>query len=335
MVAGGICCALGYSAHATSCALRAGMDHFQESGFVSPGGQPLLVAQLPDSTLGGSLRLGLWMKYAVADCATQSQEQDLSKCPILFLAADASRPHSELHDRLDSVRAVHEHLSIDIHPQSLAYAGGRAGLGPVLLKALEMLRDREAKVSKALLLGADSLLNAAMINHLVSEERLLFSGSGLGMIPGEAAAAVLLELAPPQSPGLHIAGIGVDQAEGRPDGSMPSRARALSRAMRQAMGQAGITTDDLHFRLSDQNGEPFFAKEAANAFTRVTELAGPAVRTLTTADCTGEVGAATGPLMLSWLHHTMGQPDGPGPCGLIHLANDQGERCAITVRWQA
>ena len=311
------------------------MDHFQESYFVAPGGQPVLVAKLPDNTHGGAQRLGLWMKYAVADCAAQRPEQDLSDCPIFFLTADASRPHSELDDRLDSVRAVHQHLNMKIHPQSLAYGGGRAGLGPVLRKALEVLKNPDAKVSKVLLLGVDSLLNAATINQLVSEERLLFSGSGLGMIPGEAAAAVLLELSPPKSPGLHIAGIGVDQAEGRPDGSVPSRARALSRSMRQAMEQAGITTNDLHFRLSDQNGEPFFAKEAANAFTRVTEVAGPTPRTLTTADCTGEVGAATGPLMLAWLHHTMGRIDGPGPRGLIHLANDMGERCALAVHWQS
>lgn len=302
---------------------------------MAPGGQPVLVAQLPNNSLGGAQRLGLWMKYALADCATQAKEQDLNDCPIGFLATDASRPHSELDDRLDSIRAVHQHLNTKVHPQSLAYAGGRAGLGPLLLKVRELLQSPKAGFSRMLLLGADSLLNAANINQLVSEERLLFSGSGLGMIPGEAAAAVLLELAPPQTPGLHITGIGVDQAEGRPDGSAPSRARALSRAMRQAMGQAGITTNNLHFRLSDQNGEPFFAKEAANAFTRVTEWAGPTPRTLTTADCTGEVGAATGPLMLAWLHHTMGRTDGPGPCGLIHLASELGERCAVTVRWQS
>jgi 3-oxoacyl-[acyl-carrier-protein] synthase I len=311
------------------------MDHFQESYFVAPGGQPILVASLPDKTHGGAERLGLWMKYALADCAAQSGIQDISNYPICFITSESSRPHSELDDRLDSVRVVQELLNTTVHPQSVIYAGGRAGLGPALMKAIELLQSSQANFTKVMLLGVDTLLNAASINQLVAEERLVFSGSGLGMIPGEAAAAVLLELAPRQSPGLHITGIGIDQAEGRPDGSVPSRARALSRAMRQAMQQAGITTDSLNFRLSDQNGEPFFAKEAANAFTRVSEAEGLTLRILTTADGTGEIGAATGPLMLSWLHHTMGRHDGPGSNGLIHLANDLGERCALTVRWQS
>lgn len=104
--------------------------------------------------------------------------------------------------------------------------------------------------------------------------------------------------------------------------------------MRAAMDEAGITTNELSFRLSDQNGEAFFAREAANAFSRVTAPGGPTARTLTTADCTGEVGAATGPLMLAWLQHTLARPDGPGPCGLVHLANDMGSRCALTVAWR-
>ena len=52
----------------------------------------------------------------------------------------------------------------------------------------------------------------------------------------------------------------------------------------------------------------------------------------TTADCVGEVGAATGPLMLAWLHHLLKQPDRLGDCGVIHLANDEGLRSAVVVQ---
>ncbi len=336
VVASGICSSLGYTAQATSCALRAGMDHFQESYFMAPNGQALLVARLPDTTHGGAQRLGLWMNYALADCMAHAPDDvgAIENIPICFLTSEPSRPHSELEDYAASVRALHQLLKIDIHTQSLAYAGGRAGVGTMLLKVKETLQNSKPATPYMLLMGVDSLLNAANINQLVAEERLLYPGSPAGLIPGEAAAALLLEWAPASRSGLHISGMGFDRAQGRPDGSVPSRARALSRAMRQAMQQAGITTHDLSFRLSDQNGEAFFAKEAANAITRVTEAGGPTLSTLTTADGTGEIGSATGPLMLAWLHHTMARADGPGSYGLIHLANDMGERCALTVRWQ-
>lgn len=51
--AAGLCCAVGYHLRAASCALRANMDHFQESEFQSRLGDPILVARLPETDLWG------------------------------------------------------------------------------------------------------------------------------------------------------------------------------------------------------------------------------------------------------------------------------------------
>jgi 3-oxoacyl-[acyl-carrier-protein] synthase I len=184
-----------------------------------------------------------------------------------------------------------------------------------------------------LLVSADSYLNAQTINHYLQADRLLVPGNRDGFIPGEAAAAILLERSEPNMPGLHILGWGQGNEPGRPDGSVPSRAQGLSQALRAAFKQADITCNDLYFRVSDQNGEGFFAGEAANAITRVAEEGGTVPMVLTTADGVGEVGAATGPLMLAWLHHLLPREDGPGDCGVIHLANDDGLRSAVVVRY--
>ena len=90
--------------------------------------------------------------------------------------------------------------------------------------------------------------------------------------------------------------------------------------------------NDMSFRVSDQNGEAFFAKEAANAITRCAEDAGTIPAVLSTADCTGEIGAATGVLMLAWLAEYLQHDDSPGSQGLIHLASDEGQRTALVVQ---
>ncbi len=331
IAAAGACCALGYSADAISCALRAGLDHFQESEFGTSNGDPVRVARLPDTERWGADRLANWLHHALADCLEAFPALSVENIPLFLLTLEAERPHGEEHAQFETATRAQQSLGLRFHPGSRIVAGGRAGLGIALEQIAALFAAGGAR--QALLVGVDSYLNARSINHYLTAKRLLVPGNSDGFLPGEGAAAILLEACAAEKPGLHIAGIGRGQAEGRPDGSVPSRARGLTQAMRAALVQADFTADALHFRLSDQNGEAFFAREAANALTRIAVPGTFAPATLTTADCTGEIGAATGPLMLAWLTRFMPRPDGPGQRGLIHLANDHGERSAIVVRY--
>lgn len=330
VVGAGICCALGYNARAVDCALRAGMDHFQESEFVTANGQPVRVARLPDTESWGAERLSQWMAHAVNDCLHHAGPLKDPALMVLMLSAESKRPGIEERSAVQAAVLSSKLLGVPLSAQSTVWQGGRAGLGTVLQQAHELLQLGQCQ--QVLLLGFDSLLNAQTIGHYLQAERLLVPDNRDGFIPGEAAAAVLLELAAPDTSGLHILGWGQGDEPGRPDGSVPSRAMGLSQAMGAAFAQAGIDCNDLAFRLSDQNGEAFFAREAANAITRVAQDGGTVPMVHTTADCVGEVGAATGPLMLAWLHHLLSRADGPGECGLIHLANDDGLRSAVVVR---
>jgi 3-oxoacyl-[acyl-carrier-protein] synthase-1 len=331
VVASGICCAVGYNAPAASCALRVGMDNFSESSFIAEDGSPVRVAQLMNETVWGAQRLALWARYAINECLEQIDPAERERIPFLLLTTSPDRPFSTKQDRYDTAAAAAEALDITFHPESLVLSGGHAIMGRALLQAQDILQN-QAGIDKVLIVGLDSLLNAPTISYYLHQERLLVPGNSDGFLPGEAAAAIIVERATSHTTGLHITGIGLGQEEGRPDGSVPSRAQGLSTAMRQALAQAGIDCNALAFRLSDQNGEAFFIREAANALSRITEPGGTTPRVLTTADCTGEIGAATGALMLAWLHHFLPHPDAPGACGLIHLADDRGRRSAIVVQ---
>ncbi|HEY9101213.1 hypothetical protein [Chitinimonas sp.] len=329
--AAGVCCSVGYNLAAATCALRAGMDHFQESEFVTQEGAPVRVARLPDHEHWGAKRIANWIKLAVDDCLGQMPDLDTQTIPMIVICPTQDRPLVSDDWYQDTYRFAEAAIGRRFEARSAILPGGRAGFAQALQLAANWLQ--EAAVERVLIVGADCYLDSASISHYLDEGRLLVPGNRDGFLPGEAAAAVLLTKQ--ALPGrLRVEGVGTATEAGRPDGSAPSRAIGLSQAIRGACEQAGMQPNALQFRMSDQNGEAFFAREAANAFTRVLWRSEGQPTVLTTADCVGEIGAATGPLMLAYLSTVMQRSDGPGTLGLIHLANDDGLRGAIAVRCQ-
>jgi 3-oxoacyl-[acyl-carrier-protein] synthase I len=338
--AAGLCCSVGYGLKAAACALRAGMDHFQESHFLDPTGAPLAVAMLPEHSVWGSARFARWIELAIADClrnAGMEARTAAQPLPVLWLAPEPGRTGGTdlaWHQQVFS-HAMHS-LGMATHPLSGVLPLGRAGISEALRQSAQWIGS--GQVQQVLLVGADSLLDAATIGALLQQQRLLCPSNSDGFLPGEAAAAVLLCAETGTSHALLVAGAGQGQETGRPDGSAPSRAEGLTNAMREALAQARLDLGAVEFRVSDQNGESFFAREAANAFTRVLPEGADRQATLTLADKIGEVGAAMGPAMLAWLHALRPQaskrlPTRPGATGILHLANDDGLRAAVVVRY--
>ncbi len=328
--AAGTCCAVGYNLAAASCAMRAGMAHFQESEFIDLSGEALVVARLPLGDLWGPKRLAQLAKYAVADCAKAAGGIDPNHTALLLLAAEKGRPDSDIKRYHETFGAIEEVCRARFHAASAIFPGGRAGIGEALLHANKLLREQH--VTQVLLVGVDSYLNAATIQSYLNQERLLCSANSNGFVPGEGAAAVLLTLAAGQAPGLLIAGVGCGVEHSRPDGEMGNRAFGLTQAIRQASSLAAIAPEQWQFRLSDQNGEQYFSREGANAYSRVMAESRVFLPVLTIADCIGEVGAATGILMLAYLSVVMLRADGPGKTGIMHLANDNGARSACVLK---
>ena len=325
----GLCCAVGYSLAAASCALRAGMDHFQESEFVDHSGEELKVARLPLGEIWGPKRLAQIVKIAVLDCANATGGIDTAATVLLLLAAERERPQTDTEHYNEIYRACEEQFEHKFHAGSAVFPQGRAGIGDALWQAQTLLRNNTVK--QVLLVGCDSFLDAATIEQFLEQERLLHAGNANGFIPGEGAAALLLMLATDSSSGLHILGVGTATEQSRPDGDIPNRAIGLTQAIRLACEHAGIQPNELELRMTDQNGEQYFAKEAANAYTRIMVKDGVGLPLFHIADCVGETGAAAGPISLAYLSTLLGRTDGPGTTALLHFANDDGRRTALVV----
>ncbi|MFC4161720.1 hypothetical protein [Chitinimonas lacunae] len=333
VLGGGACCALGFRLDAAECAIRAGMDRFEESEFYDRRRAPLKVARLPLGDLWGAERLALMATAAVQDCIDQIGAIAAHETALLLLAAERERPHTEDERYLECFAAIERTLGVRFHEDSRIIPYGRAGLGQALVTAARCL---EGEVRQVLLVGADSYLNAATINYFLGAGRLLESGNAYGFIPAEAAAAVLLgrDSRPGASP-LQICGVGLAEEQARPDGEVPNRAIGLSEAMRSALDQAGLAPGALHFRANDHNGDPFYASEASVAYTRLMVDDGVGLPLLNLAEYLGETGAAAGPLALAYLSRVIERDDGPGRVGLLHLGNDDGSRSAVVVAYAA
>lgn len=343
VVAAGLCCSLGYELSAAACALRANFDHFRESSFYSLSSDPINTASLPD-TIYGQARLQRWVEFAVRDCLRKLESPeslfDGTQTAIIVLGPDETRPgiDTDFYLGLPAIvmAELREEVGIAIDPASVdtmrtsVVFEGRTGIATGLVLAAKMLLSRE--VQQVLILGVDSFLDAANINHYLEEERLFVRGNNNGFIPGEAAAALVIKSTSTTEPGLHIVGIGNAEESGRHDGTVPSRGIGLTQAIRTACGQAKVHPHSVVYRLGDDNGEQFFSRDSANAFTRVM-FGGSRPKHLTTADKLGEIGAATGLAMLAWLYQDMSAHQIiPGDIGLLHLSNDNGARCAILLR---
>ncbi|NHZ66727.1 hypothetical protein [Massilia genomosp. 1] len=345
IAATGLCCAVGYNLDAALCAINANIDHFRESNFHDNLSQPINVAMLPDD-IYGEYRLYRWVEYAIRDCAQKMKDPsalfDAKRTIIIALSAELARPHAVWADHKAQLLKVMNSVMEDIIPIPISRPTGsqtievinqgRTGLSNALLKSAGYLINQDAE--QVLLIGMDSYLQAADINNYLKDDRIFTRGNSNGFIPGEAAAAVLLRSASHTVAGVHITGVGSAEESGRHDGSVPSRGEGLTKAVRTAFRQAKIVPAEVNFRISDQNGEDFFANDATNAITRIM-FGEHKLAHLTLSDKLGEIGAATGPAMLAWLSAEMADRAlSPGNIGLLHLANDDGTRCAVTLRYQ-
>lgn len=348
VVSSGVCCALGHELAAAGPAIVANLDAFSTAGFLTDTGVPIPVAALPSGRIWGVTRLAHWAAWAVRDCLGTAfpgmTEEALAvaarSCALLLLTPTAEM----LEDRDIAVdqlpEAVSELLGLHFSNASRVLPLGEAGLCAALDQAAALLDH--APEGRVLLVSADSLLDAQLIERMVEDERLRVPGSDRdGFTPGEAAAALLLERASDARSHAQVGETefrllgwaGAEEAA-RWNNEVPNRSQGLTKAVRLALDEAGLAMRDVDYRLSDQNGETFLVRDAANAMTRLMADVDPdrSPKLITLADKIGDVGVSVGVVGIAILHYFAARPEfRPGRIGLVHLAQDDGRRCALVV----
>jgi 3-oxoacyl-[acyl-carrier-protein] synthase-1 len=334
---------VGLDAPKTTAAVRAGMARFRETSFYDQRGKPIFMATVPDEDLA-PLDPSLEDDEAITERQAQmlrlagtalrealEEAPDVSRIPLLLALPEA-------HPRLPAPRdagflrklAVQSGVGFDMAKSKVA-AGGRASGIALVAEGLERLASRAAPL--VVVGGVDSYQDADLLAALDEEDRIRAVDVLDGFTPGEGAAFLLL--GPPGSAHkarrkgvARIDAAATGEEPGHRYSSEPYRGEGLDAAFRALFAQAAAPPIPTVF--AGLNGESFNAKEWGVAALRHQARLSAGFRTLHPADCLGDTGAASGPLMLGLSAIGIEKGHRRSPC-LVWCSSDHGGRGAALV----
>ncbi len=331
----GLACPIGLRATTACAAMRANINRFQESRYQDDDGDPVICSELsllPPELLHRERVLSL-LELAVFDAARESEPAEQARMPLIIGTPAPERPGgvSELFPevlvRLQKERA----LRFDTAHSRCIPAGNTAGLR-ALVEA-RTLMERHPQIPGCYIAGVDSLVNAPAIWWLDRRGSLKRPGNSDGVIPGEAAACVLVKRLPPlgRPRPMAILGLGFARETALPQSDEPLRANGMVEASRIALAEAGLGIADIDFRLSDASGEGYGFKEVSLALSRMLRTRKETVPLWLSAETLGEIGAASGIASLVVASVAMGRGVAPGQRAICYTAAPSGDRAVAVL----
>lgn len=334
----GMVTGVGWSTEASCAAIRVGITGFVETQFLYDG-EFIQGCPVPFETpFRGRAKLVEMAVLAIEEAISPlvADRHATKQMPLLLCLSEYGRPGRFTGLDHTLLRDIAGRVGLDLHDESCAIAEGRVG-GVKALNLARQIMERRSDVRRVLICGMDTLLASGTLNHYHERRRLLTADNSDGFIPGEAACAVLVEQAAAETPAvIAVTGIGFGEEPAPIDSEKPLRADGLVAAIKQAMIDAGVNYSQLAYRLTDNSGEQYGYKEAALAMARVVRPVKPEFDILHPADCIGEVGAATVPLLLATASMAERKKYAPGRFmgdGVIcHVGADDPPRAAFVIR---
>ncbi len=175
---------------------------------------------------------------------------------------------------------------------SKVFPMGRAGFFYALESAFQFLEKSERET--VLVGGVDSFWDAMTLATLMSENRLDTADS---FVPGEGAGFMLLTKNKDFSCNKRVYRPGISIEEGHRYSEEPYLGEGLSMAFKQAI--AFSKAENIKTIYSSLNGESFGNKEYGVSLTRNSNSMKSDYIHTHPADCYGDLGAATGPVLIT------------------------------------
>lgn len=324
----GMTTAIGLNGPAAAAAQRARLSNFEETHFISHDGKWMIGAEVPlDPPRRGRARLQALLEGPLTECFAALGDTDPKDVPVLLCVAEADRP-----GRLSGVDASLLDSALNaigkpMHADSAVITYGRVGGIVALRTARDLIKKGAPNV---IIAGVDSYLLAGTLKHYDDDDRVLTETNSNGFPAGEAGAAVLVG----RGGGLQLLGLGFGREEAHITSGEPFRADGLVKAMREALGEAGIDFSEVDYRISDLNGEQYYFKEAALALTRVLRKRRDQMDLWNPASEFGYTGAASMPLMLGVGLTAAQKHYAPGRTVIMQTSDDDGRRGTAIFRME-
>jgi 3-oxoacyl-[acyl-carrier-protein] synthase I len=342
IVSTGLMCSVGLSTKEVAAASRAKTMRFEDSPVFDHRFKPVAAALVPDDALpplrdevvaipnlpSRVLRMLRLATMPLRECAAPLNGARAA----LFLALPETATTVDLDPGRFAAWLALQAPDVWDATRAVANRHGRAGGLFALGDAVEAIASGRAQF--AIAGGVDTYLDLFVLGTLNSEGRVKSETTLDGFIPGEGAAFVLLtSSATAVARGLPTLGRVSSVARGHESGHLysdqPYRGEGLAATIRSLLATVGSATP-IEEVYSAMNGESHWGKEWGVAFLR--NRAGFAEgHTMThPADSYGDIGAASGPMMVALAALGMHAGRSRGPA-LVYASSDRGPRAACTV----
>jgi uncharacterized protein (TIGR02270 family) len=336
----GMVTSVGHDAQVAVTSLRADITRMQEFRLRTRQGYPLVGAPIAGFAEQSVREARLWelagqaAGEAIAQADSAGDPLDRARCGVVWVVPQESRTG---YDARDNDHHLHNGFidrcklgrpSVVWRDLPRGHAGALLGLS----EAAKLLA--QGRVTSCLIGGADTLLQLRVLRWLEAEHRLKTDFYTDGLIPGEAAAFLVVEsedvvrvregriLA-------RVKGLGISHEDATIVSDEPCRARGLTAAFRVAFESAAIQPAAVGAIYCDLNGESYRAREWGLASTRLAFPDGADL--IHPADCLGDVGAATGTLLLAMAAMSMAHSPPTAPNALVFAGSESGERAAAVL----
>lgn len=333
----GACTAIGLDAASSAAAVLAGVSGFSAHPYiVDSAGDRVIVAHSPitdtdtDTDLSTAQRLAAMACAAIREALAQRPVNPRGGTVPVYLAVPSPRAGLGRSEIASVVSAISTELARHELPHEIfEIEAGHSGGLQALQACCEALVQRRCEWAVAG--GLDSWLDADALEQLEVRDRLHNGINPWGFIPGEAAAfCIVSSQAPQERTAVRISGFG-SAAEAIPRrGEEPCLGRGLTTAILNAIAElpAAEKIDEV---FCDYNGEWDRADEYGFALVRSSDRFVDATATRAPADCWGDVGAATGTLLVALAWQAAQKNWLAGSNALVWVSSDSPHRAALRL----
>jgi len=323
----------GFDAPASLAAIRAGIRCVEQTNLWDPQTGTYLAAgkvRLPQWWVGVG-KLADLAAPAILECFEEAKPMSPQEIPVLLCVAPPDRPFRLPELDREILSEIEHRLGFPLNPTSRIIPRDHVSVVVALREAGDLIRG--GQVQRVIVAAVDSLLVHELKNYYLSERRLLTPENSNGFSLGEAGSAILIAPAAVTPGGeLRILGSAMAREEAGIESGQPVQGRALTKAIRDALSEAGVTMQEIQYRITDLNGEHDKFKEMVLATGRFARKPTPELFDLWhPIEFLGDVGAAIGPIVLAVGFDAGRKGYGPGPTVLCTFGNDDGERAAMVL----
>jgi len=329
----GLVTSVGLAAPAACAAIRAKLTNPRETRFADSSGEWIVAHEVTlEKHWRGLAKLSRMAAMAIEEALTDVSHSEWSQIPLLLCVAEPSRPGriAGLDDEL--LPLIQQDLRAEFATESALVPFGRVSVAVALATARDLIWHKGHR--DVLVAATDTLITGPTLDYYEHNDRLLTVRNSNGFIPGEGAGALLLG-APSGEQELVCTGLGFAVEKAHIDTEEPLRADGLTAAIKAALSDAGCVMNDFDYRITDLSGEQYYFREASLALSRTLRGRRSDFDLWHPAESTGETGAAAGTSVIALADAACRKGFTPGPAIIAHMANDSGERAAVSLHFAA